>query len=190
VFVAESQLAEPSPFLNIFIRPRAASEATYAGVRATIARLHPSLAFHFHDVGQVRLESISQDRLMAMLCGAFAILGAMLATIGVYGVMAYSVARRRNEIGVRLALGAGGTAILRMILGEATRVVGVGVAVGGAVALASSRLAASRLYGLEPWDPLTLTTAIVTLFAVALLAAFLPAQHASRTDPTAALRHE
>jgi ABC-type antimicrobial peptide transport system permease subunit len=127
---------------------------------------------------------------MAMLCGAFAILGAILATIGVYGVMAYSVARRRNEIGVRLALGAAPTTILRMVLREATSVVGVGVAIGGAVALASSRLAASHLYGLEPWDPLTLSTAIVTLFAVALLAAFLPAQQASRTNPTAALRHD
>ena len=127
---------------------------------------------------------------MAMLCGAFAILGAILATIGVYGVMAYSVARRRNEIGVRLALGADPRAILRMVLGEATRVVGAGVAIGGAVALASSRLAASELYGLEPWDPLTLTTAIVMLCAVSLLAAFLPAQRASRTNPTAALRHD
>jgi predicted permease len=190
VFVAESQLGEPPPFLNIFIRPRATPEATYAGVRATIAQLNPSLAFHFHDVGQVRLESISQDRLLAMLCGAFAILGAILATIGVYGVMAYSVARRRNELGIRLALGADHTQILRMVLGEATRVVGIGVAIGGAVALASSRLAASHLYGLEPSDPLTLTTAIVTLFGVALAAAFLPAQRASRMDPTAALRHD
>ena len=190
VFVAESQLAEPSPFLNIFIRPRATPEATYAALRATVAQLNPALAFHFHDVGQVRLESIAQDRLMAMLCGAFAILGAVLATIGVYGVMAYSVARRRNEIGVRLALGADPRAILRMVLGEATRVVGAGVAIGGAVALASSRLAASELYGLEPWDPLTLTTAIVMLFGVALLAAFLPAQRAARTNPTAALRHD
>jgi predicted permease len=190
VYVAESQVAEPSPFLNIFIRPRASGPAVIDQVRSVIPQLDGRIAFHFHDVGRIRLESIAQDRLMAVLCGAFAVLGGLLAVVGVYGVMAYTLTRRRAEIGVRLALGAGRPAILRMAIGEAAVVVGAGVAAGTAAAIATARLAESLLYGLTPLDPSTFAVAIGTLSGVAMIAAYLPANRASRTDPTIALRHD
>jgi ABC-type antimicrobial peptide transport system permease subunit len=127
---------------------------------------------------------------MAVLCGAFAVLGGLLAVVGVYGVMAYTLTRRRAEIGVRLALGAGRPAILRMAIGEAAVVVGAGVAAGTAAAIATARLAESLLYGLTPLDPSTFAVAIGTLSGVAMIAAYLPANRASRTDPTIALRHD
>ena len=163
VYVAESQLAEPSPFLNIFIRPRASGPAVIDQVRSVIPQVNGRIAFHFHDVGQIRLESIAQDRLMAVLCGAFAVLGGVLAVVGVYGVMAYTLTRRRAEIGVRLALGAGRPAILRMAIGEATVVVIGGVVVGTVAALAAGRLAESMLFGLTPLDPPTFVIAIGAL---------------------------
>jgi predicted permease len=190
VYIAESQVAEPSPFVNIFIRPRAGTDAAAAAVRSVMAEANAGVAFHFHDVGRVTLESISQDRLMALLCGGFAILGGVLAAIGVYGVMAYSVARRRSEIGVRLALGAGRGSILGMVIWEAVVVVGTGVVIGAAIALSTSHVVASQLYAVEPSDPVTLAAAIALLAVVALVAAFLPANRAARTDPTIALRHE
>jgi putative ABC transport system permease protein len=190
VYVSESQLAEPGPFVNIFVRPRSPEVPVADDVRVAVSSVNSGLAFHFHDVGRVRLESIAQDRLMALLCGGFAMLGAVLATIGVYGVMTYSLARRRSEIGVRMALGAGITAIIRMVIGEAALVVGAGVIAGAAVAAATARTAAAQLYGLAPHDLPTFAGAIGLLFAVAMAAAYLPASRAARTDPTVALRHE
>jgi putative ABC transport system permease protein len=190
VYIADTQVAEPSQFANIFIRPKIPHVPIADDVRAVLGAVSPGLSFHFHDFGQARLDSIAQDRLMALLCGGFALLGAVLATIGVYGVMAYSLARRRSEIGVRLALGAGRTAILQMVIREAALVVGVGVLAGLALAAATSRLAGAQLYGLEPLDRATFGGAVILLFGVAMAAAYLPANRAARTDPTIALRLE
>jgi putative ABC transport system permease protein len=190
VYVSESQVAEPGAFVNIFIRPTVAGAAIAPRVRSTLAEVNSAVAYHFHDVGRTRLDSIAQDRLMALLCGAFAVLGGVLAIVGVYGVMAYSLSRRRSEIGVRLALGAGRLAIIRMAVGEAAIVIAGGVAAGTAIALAVRGVAASQLFGLTPGDPATFAAAIGLLFIVGLGAAYLPASRASKTDPTVALRHE
>jgi putative ABC transport system permease protein len=117
-------------------------------------------------------------------------LAILLATISLYGVMSYNVARRRNEIGIRMALGAEQGLVLRMVLGEVALLVGVGLAAGLGAALASTRLLASFLYGLSPADPVTLALAAVLLAAVAALAGYLPARRASRLDPMVALREE
>jgi ABC-type antimicrobial peptide transport system permease subunit len=114
----------------------------------------------------------------------------LLAAVGIYGIMAYGVERRTNEIGIRMALGARAAAVLSMILREAFWMAALGISLGIAGALAITRLLASMLYGLKPNDPLTLGSAAVLLLAIALAAGFRPAFRASRIDPMQALRHE
>jgi ABC-type antimicrobial peptide transport system permease subunit len=113
-----------------------------------------------------------------------------LAVIGLYGVTSYSVARRRNEIGIRMALGAERSRVLRMVLGEVAIVIVAGVALGLAGAISGTRFLASFLYGLEPNDPTTLGAACVILAASAVIAGFLPARRAANLDPMTALREE
>jgi len=114
----------------------------------------------------------------------------LLAVIGLYGTMAYSVATRRNEIGVRIALGAAGPTIVRMLVGEAGVVVVSGVAVGVLLAVAMTRLIAGFLFGVTASDPITLTASAITLATAAVFAATLPAWRATRVEPTDALRRE
>jgi putative ABC transport system permease protein len=127
---------------------------------------------------------------MAALAGAFGVLAGLLAVLGLYGVIAYMVARRRNEIGVRIALGAGHRQVIRLVLREAALLLGIGLAVGIGLTLWAGRAAATMLYGLKPYDPLTLGSAIALLAAVALLASYAPARRASRLDPMDALREK
>jgi ABC-type antimicrobial peptide transport system permease subunit len=114
----------------------------------------------------------------------------MLASIGLYGVMSYNVARRRNEIGIRMALGAQQSRVLRMVLGEVTVLISVGLAIGFAAAIGTTRFVASFLYGTKANDPWTFAVAAAVLGLVAVLAGFLPARRASRLDPMNALREE
>jgi ABC-type antimicrobial peptide transport system permease subunit len=132
--------------------------------------------------------SLAQDRLVAMLSGFFGGLALLLAALGLYGVTAYAVARRRTEIGIRMALGAAPAGVVRMVLTRVSRLVGAGVLVGAAISLAASTLIGSLLYGVEPRDPLTLAGAALTLAAVGGLAAWPPAYRASRVDPAEVLR--
>jgi putative ABC transport system permease protein len=131
-----------------------------------------------------------KERLLAMLSGFFGVLAAILATVGLYGVMAYMVARRTNEIGIRVALGAAPTQMLAMVLGEAGKLLCVGVAAGLVVALAVGRWAASLLFGLKPYDPAMMATACAGLAVVALLASAVPARRAANLQPMVALREE
>jgi len=117
-------------------------------------------------------------------------LAGLLATLGLYGVIAYMVARRRNEIGVRVALGANRGRVMRLVLGEAMALLAVGLAVGTGLALWAGRAASSLLFDLKPYDPATLAAAIVLLAVVALAASYWPAQRAARLEPMAALREE
>jgi predicted permease len=134
--------------------------------------------------------TISQERLFAALTGAFGVLALALACIGIYGIMAYSVARRTNEIGVRMALGARAGLVLRMILRESVWMAAVGIALGIAGAFGLTRFIASMLYGLKAMDAFTMIGAAVVLFVVAIAAGYGPARRASRIDPIVALRHE
>jgi ABC-type antimicrobial peptide transport system permease subunit len=135
-------------------------------------------------------QSLNRERLLATLSGFFGILALLLAAIGLYGVMSYTVARRRNEIGIRMALGAEQKVILRMVLREVFVLVAVGMAAGFAAAAASTRLIASMLFDLAPGDPATLTVAGTTLLIVAALAGYLPARRAAKLDPMTTLREE
>jgi predicted permease len=135
-------------------------------------------------------ESLYTERLIAMLSGAFGVLAALLAAIGVYGMMANGVARRTAEIGVRMALGAQPSDVRRMVLREAGRMVGVGLAIGLAGALALGRLVESQLYGVRPANPVVLCGAVGLLALVGLAGAAVPAWRASRVDPLEAARYE
>ncbi len=131
-----------------------------------------------------------RDRLMAALAGAFGFLAALLAVLGLYGVIAYMVARRQNEIGVRIALGASRGRVVGLVLREAVLLLAIGLAAGVALAAWAGQAAASLLYAVKPRDPLTLGAAAGLLAIVALLASYGPARRASRLPPMQALRDE
>jgi putative ABC transport system permease protein len=124
---------------------------------------------------------------LTMLFGSLALL---LAAVGLYGVMSHSVARRTNEMGIRMALGAQRRDVARLVLRDTMALVSVGVILGLAVALAAGRVVSSLLYGLAPTDPIAISTATLILAAVALIAGYLPARRATKVDPMVALRYE
>jgi predicted permease len=134
--------------------------------------------------------SLVQQKLVARLATFFGLLALLLACIGLYGVMSYGVARRTNEIGIRMALGARGSSVLWLVLRESLVLVTVGLVVGVLASLAVTKTAASLLYELKPNDPLTIATATLLLAAVSALAGYLPARRAARVDPMVALRDE
>jgi predicted permease len=135
-------------------------------------------------------ELLMNERIFADLTGGFGVLALVLASIGIYGIMAYSVSQRMNEIGIRMALGAEPSRVLRMVLGEASWMTAAGIVAGVGGALALGRLIASMLYGLKPWDPVTFGGAVLLLALVAVGATWIPARRAARVDPMRALRHE
>ncbi|HEY3936722.1 MAG TPA: FtsX-like permease family protein, partial [Bryobacteraceae bacterium] len=135
-------------------------------------------------------QMLVEERLMASLAAAFGILGLALAAIGLYGLLAYKTARRTSEIGIRMALGARRSEVLRLVIEDAFSMLCLGVAGGLAAAWAASRFVSSMLFGLTATDPSTIGIAVAVLGAAGLLAGFLPAWRASHLDPMAALRHE
>ena len=138
---------------------------------------------------QVR-ESLLRERLMATLSGFFGFLAVALATVGLYGVISYMVARRRNEIGIRIALGANRGNVLSLVLREAGVLLAAGLVIGIGLALAVGRAASSMLFGLKPSDPVTIAASVAGLAVVAIAASLLPAMRAARVEPMVALREE
>jgi ABC-type antimicrobial peptide transport system permease subunit len=134
--------------------------------------------------------SITQERLLATLSSLFGLLALLLASVGLYGIMGYRMARRTNEIGIRMALGAQRGEVIWLVLRETLWLVVLGVCIGLPAALASTRLISSRLFGLSPADPATIAAATLVMVAVAAFAGYLPARRASRVDPMTALRYE
>ena len=127
---------------------------------------------------------------MATLSGFFGFLAVVLATVGLYGVMSYMVARRRSEIGIRMALGASRGDVLNLVLREAGMLLAVGLAIGTGLAIAAGRTASSLLFGLKATDPITIGLSVTLLAAVAIVASFIPAMRAARVEPMLALREE
>jgi putative ABC transport system permease protein len=188
--IAQDEQTIPIPWAAVVIRSRDLSEPFVAGVREAITRVNPTIDIDFRIFAEQVRDSLLQDRLMATLSGFFGFLAALLAAMGLYGVMSYMVVQRTNEIGIRMALGAQSKQVLSMILREAGVLVLVGAAVGTALALLAAHTATSLLFGLKPRDPLTYLIAIVVLSTAAALASSWPAYRASRLDPMAALRYE
>jgi putative ABC transport system permease protein len=139
---------------------------------------------------EVVAEAVGPQRFAMILLGAFAVLALVLASVGIYGVMAYSVSQRTHEIGIRMALGARGSNVLGMVVGEALVLTLTGAGLGLAGALALTRLLSSLLYNVRPTDPLTLALVSLALLGVSALASYIPARRATRVDPMVALRYE
>jgi putative ABC transport system permease protein len=188
VYLAGAQHTAPGEYDQILIRAKASSADVLSAVKLAIESTHPQIAFHFHDFREQIRYSLLRERLMATLCGFFALVAALLATVGVYGVTAYSAGQRTAEIGVRLALGAGPRDILVLILREAAALLAAGVVVGTVLALVAGKAAGVLLFGLQPNDAGTLALAAVMLAAAVGAASYLPARRASRSDPLIALR--
>ncbi|MGH9346292.1 MAG: ABC transporter permease [Vicinamibacterales bacterium] len=180
-----------TPRLTLVART-AGDAAAYAGsVRRAVQETHPSLAvFRVMTLAAHLSEALGGERLTATLVSAAGALALALAVVGVYGVIAYGVVRRRREIGVRVALGARPFDVVRLIVAEGLRVTLGGIIAGTVAALGATRLVASLLYGVSPWDAGAFAGAAALLAVVALLAAWAPAQRAVRLDPVAALRQE
>jgi predicted permease len=166
-----------------------------AGVAAAIGKdlreIAPNLpVLRIDTIEQQVGESLTEERLIAALSGFFGVVAAMLVSIGLYGMMAYTAARRTNEIGVRLALGSSRAQVLWMVLRESLLLVLAGIAIGLPVTLTATRLISARLFGVSAIDPATITAASLLMISVAALAGLVPAHKASRVDPMVALRYD
>jgi predicted permease len=189
-YVPVSQETEMPPQYTFSLRIAGSPSASIPAVKKTFEAINKNINLEFTTFAAQVDQSLNRERLLATLSGFFGILALLLAAIGLYGVMSYTVARRRNEIGIRMALGAEQKVILRMVLREVFVLVAVGMAAGFAAAAASTRLIASMLFDLAPGDPATLTVAGTTLLIVAALAGYLPARRAAKLDPMTTLREE
>jgi predicted permease len=189
-YLAATQDDEPGPFLQMLVRTDLPLGSVRGGLTSAVLAVHPAIAVQFQPMEGLVRSTLTSERLMAALSAFFGILAVLIATIGLYGVISYSVARRRMEIGIRMALGATRGDVIRMIVREAGLLLGVGLLVGTALAVAAARGAQALLFGLQPWDPATLAGGAMLLGAVALAASWLPAYRASAVAPTSALRDE
>jgi len=192
MYFPRTQLESPFvyPGATFLIRSRAGMAGMVSSVKDAIVAVNPDIDIQFKLLSTQIRNSLTQDELMATLCGFFGVLAVLLAAIGLYGVISYTVAQRTNEIGIRMALGSQRTRVIRLILGEVSILIGIGIAVGAGLTLAGGKAAGSLLYGLKAHDPVTLVLAVVILAAIGLAASFVPAHRASRLDPMAALRYE
>jgi predicted permease len=179
------------PADHLAIRAKIDSGALAIAVREAVARIDPSVPLaEFHTQSGLVDRQLRTERLLALVSGAFSLAALALAAVGLAGLLGYAVARRTNEIGIRMALGATGTQVRHMVLGDSIRMVGAGILVGVPASWAVGRFLKSRLFGLEPMDPTTALLALLALIVIAGVAALLPARRAARVSPLTALREE
>jgi predicted permease len=185
------QMPQPPEEIHFEVRAVGNLSTLVSQIRNEVRSIDKSLSIS--EVGTLDEQvnrSLLQERLIATLASFFSILALLLASIGLCGVMMYVVVRRTNEIGIRMALGAQQNRVLWMVLRETSLLVAIGLTIGIASALATTRLVSSMLFGVTPTDPLTIAAVTLLLVAVAGLAAYIPARKASRIDPVVALRYE
>jgi predicted permease len=190
----------PTVYVNLFQRPRPAITLTMlsdaptqlvtSAARGIVQELNPELSVNFRTLSQVYSASLGSRKFNLILIGFFGIVALLLATAGVFGVMAYSVSRRTREIGVRIALGARPADVLTMVLGQGMRTILIGLVIGLAASLALTRMIGSLLFGVTATDPVTFVAVVLLLILTALAACYIPARRAAKVDPMVALRYE
>jgi predicted permease len=180
----------PHSTLSIVVRAQADPATLTPALRQTVRALNSELPVSFRTLQQIFSSSLDQRRFSLIIFAVFAAVAISLAVMGIYGVMAYAVAERTKEIGVRMALGATVGDILKLVIGQGGRLIAVGVALGLVGSLFLTRLLTSLLYGVSATDPLTFVLIALLLALVALLACWIPARRATKVDPMVALRYE
>jgi hypothetical protein len=189
MYVALAQQKELGPGISISMRSAMMLPALLTRpVAAALMAVDPDAALTFRPLASQVDNSLVQERIVAMLSAFFGALALLLAGLGLYGVTAYAVGRRRAEIGVRMALGSTPSGVVRLVLARVAVLVAIGIAAGTGVSLWLSRLVASLLFGLQPREPLTFVVAAAVLAAIGALAGWIPARRAAQIDPARVLR--
>ncbi|MGA3239824.1 MAG: ABC transporter permease [Bryobacteraceae bacterium] len=189
-FLSMAQDRQPDSDAQVLIHSTSPLADLTARMRNLATVIHPAMTIDFRRFDTTIEEGLLRERLMATLSGFFGFLAALIASVGLYGVMSYLVARRTNEIGIRMALGASGRDVLALIMRQAATLLGIGLAAGTVMALAAAQAARSMLFGLKPYDAATLGAAGAVLAAVTVVASYVPARRAARLEPVTALREE
>lgn len=189
-FFPNAQNDDPGPNATLVVRMAGSPTEMMNAVKAAIAQISPSMGVQFQSFSAQLQESLLRERLMAVLSGGFAMLALLLATMGLYGVIAYMVARRRNEIGIRVALGADRGRVIRLVLNETLLLVGAGLIVGLLISFWSGKAASGLLYGLKEFDVASVLGACGFLALAGFIAAYAPARRAAALEPMKALRDE
>jgi putative ABC transport system permease protein len=192
IYVVYTQKQWPSMLnMRVALRTKANPASITGSAREAIHSLDPELPLaKIVTLATLVDDSLSQPRFAMLLLASFGVLALLLASIGMYGVISYSVMQRTQEIGIRMALGADRRKVFAMVLGQGARLAGLGISIGLVAALGLTRIMASFLFGVRPTDPLTFAAVSLLLVGIALLACYLPARRATRVDPMLALRHE
>ena len=189
-FLCTAQDPKPDPSAQVVIRSTVPMSEIVSNVRKSAAQLSPLITVDSHPFEETILNGLIRERLMAKLSGFFGVLAALIAALGLYGVMSYLVARRTNEIGIRIALGAQRRDVLSLVLRNVGLLLAFGLVLGAVLSVAVAQTARAMFFGLKPTDPVVLLAAMVGLGFIAITATFVPARRAMRVDPMVALRYE
>jgi putative ABC transport system permease protein len=190
VLVSAAQDPDPRDTATLVVHSNLSLFATVSALRRALLEVNPDLTLEFHSFNELVHDSVRREDILAKISGFFGLIAALLATIGLYGVFSYVVTQRRNEIGIRLAVGADRRRIFRMIFRESAILFASGIVAGTILSLAGGRAARSLLFNLQPNDPLTILCAIAALGGATLLATAVPAYRAANVDPMTVLRDE
>jgi len=189
IYVPIAQQAQTPSGISISVRAAGGSPALLTkSVAAALASVNPDITMSFRQLTEQVNSSLIQERIVAMMSGFFGGLALLLAGLGLYGITSYAVSRRRMELGIRMALGAGPSGVVRLVLQRVAILVGAGMIAGTLASWLLSRFVATLLYGLQPRDPVTLAAAAIILISIGTVAGWIPARRASRIDPARVLR--
>jgi putative ABC transport system permease protein len=176
---------------EVVVRSSLGASSVAAGIRQAVRSIDKSLPVtDIESLNDALGQSISQERFRTFLLASFSAIALVLAAVGIFGVISYAASQRTHEIGIRIALGAGRRDVLRLILGQGTKLALSGLGIGVVAAFLLTRLMSSLLYSVSASDPLTFASVAIILLSVALTACYIPARRAMRVDPIVALRHE